>query len=192
MNNKSEIKADNKNNYIINIDYNETISTNTTQNKVTKRSKYICWDDFFMLNAIISAQRSKDPSTQVGACIVNNDNIIMSIGYNGMPRGVSDDIFSWDREGGFLHTKYAFVCHSEANAILNCNESLKYCRLYVTLFPCNECAKLIIQKGISEIVYLSDKHAERDSTIASKQMLDSVGIQYRKHESKINSISIEF
>lgn len=158
-----------------------------------KRSDYITWDQYFMGIAIMSAQRSKDPSTQVGACIVDSDNRILSMGYNGMPTGCDDDSMPWAREGAALESKYLFVCHAELNAILNYrgNGSLKGSRCYVTLFPCNECAKAIIQSGISEIIYMSDKYGDTDSTIASKRMFDSVGIRYRLYENTHKQISFE-
>lgn len=147
-----------------------------------KRSEYISWEEYFMGVAILSAKRSKDPGTQVGACIVNEDNRIMSVGYNGMPYGCSDDVFPWERSGDTLKTKYPFVCHAELNAILNFRGgSLKGCRVYCTLFPCNECAKAIIQIGIKEIIYLEDKYAQSDSVIASKKMFDAAGVTYRPY-----------
>lgn len=157
-----------------------------------KRNDYISWDEYFMGVAILSAQRSKDPGTQVGACIVSDENRIMTVGYNGMPRGCSDDDYPWDRVGDVLDTKYAFVCHAELNAILNYNGgSMKNSRCYVTLFPCNECAKALIQKGISEIIYMSDKYADSDSTKAAKKMLDSAGVKYRLYEMQNREISFE-
>ena len=148
-----------------------------------KRNDYISWDEYFMGIAVLSAMRSKDPGTQVGACIVSDENRIMTVGYNGMPRGCSDDDYPWERRGDVLDTKYAFVCHAELNAILNYNGgSMKGSRCYVTLFPCNECAKAIIQKGIAEIIYMSDKYADTDDTVASKRMLDSAGVKYRLYE----------
>ena len=132
-----------------------------------KRQDYLSWDEYFMGIALLSAQRSKDNSTQVGACIVNKENKILSVGYNGMPTGCNDDDMPWEREGDFLNTKYPYVCHAELNAILNYNGgSLKGARVYVTLFPCNECTKAIIQSGIKEIIYLSDKYADTDGVIA--------------------------
>ena len=157
-----------------------------------KRQDYISWDQYFMGIALLSAQRSKDNHTQVGACIVDEDNKILSVGYNGMPSGCPDDSMPWERDGQMLDTKYAYVCHAELNAILNYNGgSLKGSRLYVTLFPCNECAKAIIQKGIKEIVYLSDKYASMDATIISKRMFDQVGIRYRQYEGKQKEVILE-
>ena len=159
---------------------------------MSKRNNYISWDEYFMGIALLSAQRSKDPSTQVGACIVNPRNKIISVGYNGMPTGISDDEFPWVREGAPLETKYPYVCHAELNAILNASTSLKGCRIYVSLFPCNECCKAIIQSGIREVVYLSDKYAETDSTKASKRMLDSAGVVYRQLTTKLTELPVSF
>ncbi|MDI9541181.1 MAG: dCMP deaminase family protein [Bacillota bacterium] len=138
--------------------------------------KVIDWHTYFMSLAHLSALRSKDPNTGVGAVIVDNVNRIVSIGYNGMPRGCDDSLFPWDREGDFLDTKYAYVVHAELNAILNAPRSVQDCSLYVSLFPCNECAKAIIQSGIKKIYYESDKYADADNTIASKRMLTAAGI----------------
>ena len=148
-----------------------------------KRLDYISWDEYFMGVALLSGMRSKDPNSQVGACIVSEDNKILSMGYNGFPQGCSDDDFPWAREGDPLDNKYFYVTHSELNAILNYRGgSLEGARLYVTLFPCNECAKAIIQCGIKSIVYNSDKYATLPSTIASRRMLDAAGVSYRKYE----------
>jgi dCMP deaminase len=128
-----------------------------------KREDYLSWDDYFMGVAFLSAMRSKDPSTQVGACIVSPEKKILGIGYNGFPWGCSDEELPWERKGSFLETKYAYVCHAELNAILNKNQSdIKGATLYVALFPCNECAKLIIQSGIKEVVYIGDKYHDQD------------------------------
>lgn len=129
--------------------------------------------------AMLSAMRSKDPSTQVGACIVNSDNRIQSVGYNGMPRCCSDDVYPWERDGVGLDSKYLYVCHAELNAILNATYNVRGCVCYTTLFPCNECAKALIQSGISEIVYMSDKYANTDGVKASKRMFDTAGVKYR-------------
>ena len=156
-----------------------------------KRTDYISWDEYFMGIAMLAAMRSKDPSTQVGACIVSADNIIISTGYNGMPKGCSDDEFPWDREGE--QTKYPYVVHAELNAILNANgRDLRGSRVYVALFPCNECAKAIIQSGVREVIYLSDKYADSMATLASKRMLDAAGVAYRPLETKVNSITLDF
>ena len=144
----------------------------------SKRTDYISWDEYFMGVAILSGMRSKDPNSQVGCCIVSQDNKILSMGYNGFPKGCSDDEFPWDRVGDPLDTKYIYVAHSELNAILNYSGgSLAGAKLYVSLFPCNECAKAIIQSGIRKIVYASDKYAHTDSTKASKRMLMSAGVE---------------
>lgn len=146
-----------------------------------KRQDYISWDEYFMGIALLSAQRSKDSNTQVGACIVDENKKILSLGYNGMPTGCEDDSMPWGREGEALDTKYMYVCHAELNAILNSKISPHGAILYVTLFPCNECAKAIIQSGIKELVYMSDKYCGSDDNIASKKMFDMVGIKYRKY-----------
>lgn len=148
-----------------------------------KRQDYISWDEYFMGVAILSGMRSKDPNTQVGACIVSQDNKILSMGYNGFPVGCSDDEFPWTREGDPLENKYFYTTHSELNAILNYRGgSLEGAKLYVSLFPCNECAKAIIQAGIKTIVYDSDKYAMTKSTIASKRMLDAAGVKYYQYQ----------
>lgn len=147
-----------------------------------KNKNYISWDEYFMGVAMLSAMRSKDPNTQVGACIVNQNKRIVGIGYNGLPFGCSDDKFPWNRDGDFLDTKYPYVVHAEPNAILNATNDLNGATLYVSLFPCNECMKLIIQSGIKEIVYLDDKYNGTPSDIASKKMADSAGVNYRKME----------
>lgn len=147
-----------------------------------KREDYLSWDEYFMGIAVLSSMRSKDPSTQVGACIVDSDKRIRSMGYNGMPRCCSDDVYPWERSEG-LDSKYLYVCHAELNAILNNNSgSVRGCTVYTTLFPCNECAKAIIQSGISEVVYMSDKYAESDSVRASKRMFDTAGVKYRPYD----------
>jgi dCMP deaminase len=147
-----------------------------------KDLNYINWDTYFMGVALLSSYRSKDPSTKVGACIVNQQKRIIGIGYNGFPYGCNDDEFPWGREGEFLECKYPYVVHAEPNAILNSTTSLQGATIYVSLFPCNECAKLIIQSGIKEIVYMDDKYNGTPSDIASKKMLDAAGVTYRKME----------
>ena len=150
------------------------------------RKDYINWDEYFMGVALLSAERSKDPNTQVGACIVSKDNRILSVGYNGTPNGMSDKNFKWDREGEFLNTKYPYVIHGEANAISNYRgykKELEGAKIYVTLFPCNECSKMIVQNGIKEVIYLDDKYDGTDANVASKIILDSCNIKYRKFES---------
>ena len=156
-----------------------------------KRTDHISWDEYFMGIAMLAAKRSKDPSTQVGACIVSKDNIIISTGYNGMPKGCSDDIFPWDREGE--ETKYPYVVHAELNAILNANgRNLRGSRIYVALFPCNECAKAIIQSGVEEVLYLSDKYKDTMLNLASKRMLDAAGVKYTKLTTQMDSIVLNF
>ncbi len=156
-----------------------------------KRQDYISWDEYFMGVAILSGLRSKDPHTQVGACIVSEDNKILSMGYNGLPRGCSDDEFPWAKEGDPLDNKYFYTTHSELNAILNYRGgSLEGAKIYVSLFPCNECAKAIIQAGIKTIVYDSDKYADTPSVIASKRMLRAAGVKYEKYKRTDREISL--
>ena len=156
------------------------------------RENYIDWDSYFMGIALLSSMRSKDPNTQVGACIVNDEKRIVGVGYNGLPKGCEDTDFPWEREGNFLETKYPYVCHAELNAILNSIKSLKDCIIYVALFPCNECSKAIIQSGIKEIVYLSDKYDGTDTNRASKKMLDSAGVKYRQFTPNMDKLEIDF
>jgi len=153
-----------------------------------KRLNVISWDEYFMGMAHLSALRSKDPSTQVGAVIVSSANKVVSIGYNGLPKGCSDDEYPWDREGSALETKYVYVVHAELNAILNAPMPVDGCRIYVSLFPCNECAKAIIQSGIKEIVYEDDKYADTDIVKASKRMLTSAGVALRQTPKKVSVI----
>ena len=160
---------------------------------VMKRKEYISWDEYFMGVALLAAMRSKDPNTQVGACIVDSENRILSTGYNGFPSGCSDDEYPWERNGEFCETKYPFVVHAELNAILNARgKNLTDSKIYVALFPCNECAKAIIQSGIKEIVYLSDKYANTDGTIASKRMLKSAGIKFTQLTTNTKNLNINF
>jgi dCMP deaminase len=157
-----------------------------------KRQHVITWDQYFMGMAHLSALRSKDPSTQVGAVIVSAENKVVSIGYNGLPKGCSDDEYPWERDGNALESKYVYVVHAELNAILNAPLSVQGCRLYVSLFPCNECAKAIIQAGIAEIVYEDDKYAQTDIVKASKRMLNSAGVHLRQLPHRIRvSVNIE-
>ena len=143
-----------------------------------KRTDYINWDEYFMGIALLTAMRSKDPNSQVGACIVSPENKILSLGYNGMPIGCSDDEMPWEREGDPLDTKYMYVCHAELNAILNsAHNNLKGARVYVTLFPCNECTKAIIQSGIAEVVYYGDKYYDSDSSVAARFMFKKAGVK---------------
>lgn len=156
-----------------------------------KRDDYISWDEFFMGVAVLAAKRSKDPNTQVGACIVDVNNVIISTGYNGFPIGCSDDEFPWDREGE--KTKYPYVVHAELNAILNASgKSMRDARIYVALFPCNECAKAIIQAGIKEVIYLSDKYADTPSTQASKMMLKASGVKTTQLKTKVDGLELNF
>ncbi len=157
-----------------------------------KRKDYISWDEYFMSVAILSGMRSKDPNTQVGACIVSSDNKILSMGYNGLPIGCSDDEFPWAREGEALETKYVYTVHSELNAILNYRGgSLEGAKLYVSLFPCNECAKAIIQAGIKTVVYDEDKYALTPAVLASKRMMDAAGVRYYRYQRTGRKIEIE-
>ena len=150
--------------------------------KIRKRTDYLSWDEYFMGIALLSSYRSKDPNTQVGACIVSPEHRILSMGYNGMPLGCDDDDFPWEREGDLKDTKYAYITHSELNAILNYRGgSLEGATIYVSLFPCNECAKAIIQSGIKRIVYRSDKYASSDATVASKRMLTAAGVAFERY-----------
>lgn len=160
---------------------------------MTKRQNYISWDEYFMGVALLSAKRSKDPNTQVGACIVNEKNKIVGAGYNGLPIGCDDNEFPWSKEGDFLDTKYPYVCHAELNAILNnIGMDLKGCKIYTALFPCNECTKAIIQAGIKEVVYLSDKYDGTDPSKASKLMLEKAGIQFRKVKASVSGLFLSF
>ena len=152
----------------------------------------ISWDEYFMGVALFSKYRSKDPHTQVGACIVNGDKHIVGVGYNGMPNGCSDAEFPWGSTGEFGDKKYAYVVHAELNAILNASTSLKGCRIYTSLFPCNECCKAIIQCGIKEVVYLSDKYAASDSTRASKRMFAAAGVHCRRLETDLEALPVDF
>ena len=158
-----------------------------------KRLDYINWDEYFMGVAMLAAKRSKDPSTQVGACIVSNDNKILSIGYNGFPIGCSDDDFPWEKtDTSPDHNKYLYSTHSELNAILNYRGgSLEGTKLYVTLVPCNECAKAIIQSGIKTLIYDSDKYAGSDSVVASKRMLDAAGVSYHQYQKSGRQITLD-
>lgn len=159
-----------------------------------KRNDYLEWPDYFMAMAFLAAKRSKDPSTQVGCCIVNEDKKIVALGYNGFPIGCSDDEFPWGKSTiNPLESKYTYVCHAEINAVLNKNSAdLKGCTLYVALFPCNECAKVIIQSRIKDIIYLSDKHSHKPEVIASKKMLNAADIKYKQYVPKCKKIVIDF
>ena len=158
-----------------------------------KRKDYISWDEYFMGIAMLAAKRSKDPNTQVGACIVSQDNIIISTGYNGMPKGCSDDEFPWERSGEEVETKYPYVVHAELNAILNANgRDLRCSRIYVALFPCNECAKAIIQSGVKEVLYLSDKYKDTMMNLASKRMLMAAGVKFTQLHTQLDAITLDF
>lgn len=158
-----------------------------------KRTDYISWDEYFMGIAMLSAERSKDNSTQVGACIVNSDNKIVAVGYNGMPTGCDNDEMPWERKAeSALDTKYPFVCHAELNAILNRNSAdLKNCTLYVTLFPCNECAKAIIQSGIKRVVYYSNKYDGTESVTASQFLFSKCGVSVEPYQKSDKKITLE-
>lgn len=145
--------------------------------KTMRREDILDWDEYFMAMAHLATFRSKDPNTQVGACIVNEDKRVAGLGYNGFPRGCQDDEYSWEREGSFLDTKYPYVVHAELNAILNSTQNLKNCTIYVSLFPCNECAKAIIQSGITKVVYESDKYCGSEGNCASKKMFRDAGVE---------------
>lgn len=149
-----------------------------------KRKDYFDWDETFMQMCRVIAQRSKDPNTQTGACIVSNENIIISFGYNGFPRGCGDDKLPWDRTGEFADTKYPYVVHAEENAVLNASQNTQGSKMYCNLFPCNECAKVIIQKGIKEIIFEDDKYHDTKEVIASRKMFDLAGVKYRKYTPK--------
>jgi len=152
--------------------------------KNDKKKDYLDWDETFMLISDLIAQRSKDPSTQTGACVVDDNNIVVGLGYNGFPRGCHDDILPWCREGELTKTKYAYVVHAEANAIMNSNMDVRGCKLYCNLFPCNECAKIIIQSGIKEVIYESDKYKDVDIFKASRNMLKVAKVKVRKYKPK--------
>ena len=159
----------------------------------SKRKDYISWDEYFMGIAVLSSMRSKDPNTQVGACIVSPDKKIIGVGYNGFPIGCSDDELPWEREGDWIETKYPYVCHAELNAILNSSlPSLKGATLYVALFPCNECAKAIIQVGIKKVVYLSNKYKDTDATKASVKMLEAAGVELQELKPVKSEIVLKF
>lgn len=154
--------------------------------------RQITWNEYFMALAMLSSYRSKDPNTKVGACIVDDDHKVVSIGYNGMPRNIDDNDLSWNK-GEDLDNKYLYVCHAEFNAILNTRNgsALKGCTLYVTLFPCNECAKAIIQTGIKKIVYMYDKYANDITTRASKKMLALAGVKLEQYKEEIKEILLK-
>ncbi|KAG2678535.1 hypothetical protein I3760_11G007000 [Carya illinoinensis] len=173
-------------------------STSRSPFDPSKRQGYLSWDDYFMAIAFLSAERSKDPNRQVGACLVSENGVILGIGYNGFPRGCADDKLPWAKKsktGDPLETKYPYVCHAEVNAILNTNHaSAAGQRLYVTMFPCNECAKLIIQAGVSEVIYFVEKRLSNTDIayIASNKLLSMAGVKVRKHQPQMNDILIKF
>ncbi|XP_057422366.1 uncharacterized protein LOC130716179 [Lotus japonicus] len=181
-----------------NFSQNGTVSTPPDPFDPSRRHGYLSWDDYFMAIAFLSAERSKDPNRQVGACLVSQDGIILGIGYNGFPRGCSDDKLPWakkSRTGNPLETKYPYVCHAEVNAILNTNHaSAAGQRLYVTMFPCNECAKIIIQSGVSEVIYFVEKRLDNPDIayIASHKLLSLAGVKVRKHQPLMNEIHLKF
>lgn len=171
----------------------ETLSSEQHSWSSNKRLDYLEWADYFMATAFLAAKRSKDPSTQVGACIVNKDKKIVGVGYNGFPNGCDDDHFPWFKSSDPLQTKYTYVCHAELNAVLNKNSSdVQGCTMYVGLFPCNECAKVIIQAGIKEVIFLSDKHSHKSGTIAAKKMFDAAGVVYKQFVPRRQKIVIDF
>jgi len=149
--------------------------------KAKAREDRISWDECFMKIAHVISERSQDPSTQAGSVVASRDNVVVGVGYNGWPRGIESDDLPWDRDGDFENTKYAYVCHAEENAIYNSNSSTKDCKIYCTLFPCNECAKTIIQNGIKEVIYESDKYADVPEFKASKRMLKLANIPFRQY-----------
>lgn len=171
------------------------LSTLSLQRDInSKREDYLEWDEYFMAIAFLASMRSKDPCTQVGACIVNSENRIVGVGYNGFPMGCHDDEFSWKKVSSDpLDLKYLYVCHAEVNAILSKNTlDLKNCRMYVALFPCNECAKIIIQSGLKSVIYMSDKYAHETETLAAKKMFHAAGVRYRQYVPKSKKITIDF
>jgi dCMP deaminase len=155
------------------------------KNKISSR-KAISWDECFMRMAHVISERSKDPSTQAGAVVVNDNNVVVGVGYNGWPKGIEDKDLPWEREGDFENTKYAYVCHAEENAIYNANNSTKDCKIYCTLFPCNECAKTIIQNGVKEVIYESDKYADTPVVRASKKLFQLAKVSFRNYKREIN------
>jgi len=158
-----------------------------------KRTDYLSWDEYFMAVALLSGLRSKDPNTQVGACVANAQNKIVGVGYNGFPWGCSDDEMPWAREGNYLDTKYPYVCHAELNAVLNSIScDLRDCRIYVALFPCNECTKVIIQAGIREIIYLSNKYNDTEAIQAAKIMMNKSNTRFRQFIPQRDSILLQF
>jgi len=158
--------------------------------KISRRENYFSWDETFMQMCNVISQRSKDPNTQTGACIVNDKNVVIGLGYNGFPRGCSDEELPWAREGDFCDTKYPYVVHAEQNAVLNANASTEGARIYCTLFPCNECVKVIIQRGIKEVIYEVDKYHDKEAWAAARKMLDLSGVICRQY-SPVNNLIFE-
>ncbi len=154
---------------------------NFTTMTIKYRENYISWDECFMRMAHVIAERSKDPSSQVGAVIADQNNVVVGLGYNGFPRGISEEEFPWEREGEYQDTKYAYVCHAEENAVYNSNNDTTNCKIYSTLFPCNECTKALIQNGIKEVIYESNKYDGQPAFIAAKRLMDAAGIKYRQY-----------
>lgn len=154
--------------------------------KIIEARKRISWDECFIRMAHVIADRSQDPSTQTGAIVVNNKNVLVGAGYNGWARGIKNEDLPWDREGDFMNTKYAYVCHAEENAVYNANAKTEGCKIYCTLFPCNECAKTIIQNGIKEVIYESDKYADVPAFMASKKMFKLAKVVLRQYQHNKN------
>jgi dCMP deaminase len=151
------------------------------ENEHIHKNTILGWDECFARMARIIAHRSKDPNTQAGAVIVSNENVVYGMGYNGFPRGIPNNEFSWEREGDFLSSKYTYIVHAEANAIFNMTTSARNCKIYCTLFPCNECAKAIIQVGIKEVIFECDKYHDENFSIASQRLLNVAGVAYRQY-----------
>lgn len=143
-----------------------------------KRKEYLSWQDYFIVIAQVCALRSKDPHTQVGSVIVNKNKEIVATGYNGLPWGLSDDTYPWEREGNYLETKYPYIIHAEANAVIHARQNCEGFSLYTTLFPCNECAKLIIQCGIKQVFYANDKYQAKEEVVAARKMFDDARVEY--------------
>lgn len=148
---------------------------------IQPRQDAISWDECFMRMTHVIAERSKDPSTQVGAVLVNEKNVVLGMGYNGFPRGVANDALPWEREGKYADTKYAYICHAEENAVYNASGATEGCRVYCNLFPCNECAKTIIQKGVREVIFESDKYHDTDACVAARRLLEAAGVKCRQY-----------
>lgn len=157
---------------------------------MTTQKNILSWDEYFMGLAHLSALRSKDPNTKVGAAIVDDNHRVVSVGYNGFPKGCSDEVFPWGRDGDTLDSKYAFVVHAELNAILNSKWPVAGCTIYVSLFPCNECAKAIIQSGIKEVIYDCNKYEGTAAVMASMKMFDAAGVNYHKYHRTDREIKI--